>query len=320
LVAYGDYILNEVRAARELNRWIEGEDLRAYVTDFFQVHYPGCVFRQLEQETTECEIQLSNRAKQDIEQFIRDKRLTTTRLTQNVTQPARCRFENRTVAETGYHGEVISQFHPLVRFVSMSIDKSQEQLRPAVAVRLPARMCGGGFSPGVHVLAVARWSVEGLQDLEKLAFAAASMDKQDHEIPRADAERLASACARHGSDWFEANTTVDVDLAVRIADDYLFADLEKEFEEYVEDVRRQNEDRADLQLKNLERHLNNQRRQMLAVLDRHKLLGRESLVKATEGRIHALESRMEQRTLKIETNRIIRYRNDEVLVALVNAI
>ena len=47
LVAYGDYILNEVRAARELNRWINGEDLKAYVTDFFHLHYPGSVFRQV---------------------------------------------------------------------------------------------------------------------------------------------------------------------------------------------------------------------------------------------------------------------------------
>jgi len=60
LVAYGDYILNEVRAARELNRWIDGDDLRAYVTDFFQVHYPGCAFRQLEQGGAAYEIQLSN--------------------------------------------------------------------------------------------------------------------------------------------------------------------------------------------------------------------------------------------------------------------
>jgi hypothetical protein len=111
---------------------------------------------------------------------------------------------------------------------------------------------------------------------------------------------------------------VDVHIAARIADNDLFGELENEFEEYVDDVRRQNEDRADLQLKNVVRHLTNQRRQMLSVRDGHRLFGRDSLVKATEGRIQALENRMEQRRLKIENKRVIRYRNDEVLVALVN--
>jgi superfamily II DNA or RNA helicase len=318
LVAYGDYILNEVRAARELNRWIDGEDLRAYVTDFFHLHYPGCTFRQVKQERAEYDILLSNAAKQELEQIIRRERLTATWLTQNMSQPVRCRFENRTVVGTRYSGETISQFHPLVRFVSMSINNSQTQLRPAVALRLPASACGGGVTRGVHVLVVARWSVDGLQAVERLAFAAASLDAPGDGIATEDAERLASACARHGTDWFEAKTTVDIAVAVRIADEELFGELERAFREYVDDVRRQNEDRADLQLKNLERHLSNQRCQMLAVRDRHERLGRSSLVKATEGRIQALENRIAQRRLKIENNRAIRYRNDEVLVALVN--
>ncbi len=113
---------------------------------------------------------------------------------------------------------------------------------------------------------------------------------------------------------------VDVDAAVRVADHDLFGELEKQFEEYIEDVRRQNEDRADLQLKNLDRHLTKKRHQMLATRNQHELLGRSSLVKATEGRIYALENRIAQRRLKIEKNRVIRYRNDEVLVALVNVV
>ncbi len=193
LVAYGDYILNEIRAAHELNRWIDGEDLRAYVTDFFQLYYPGCVFRQVERESAEYEIKLSNAANQELEQLIREKRLTTTRLTENLAQPALYRFENRTIAKTRHRTELITQFHPLVRFVSASIEKSNVQLRPAVAVRLPLSACSDCFSTGTHVLAVARWSLEGLHAVEKLAFATARLDsapvnstawKQSDLLPR----------------------------------------------------------------------------------------------------------------------------------------
>ena len=46
LVAYGDYILQQVQAARDMNRWINGGDLFAYVTDFLNIHYPGCTFKE----------------------------------------------------------------------------------------------------------------------------------------------------------------------------------------------------------------------------------------------------------------------------------
>ena len=196
-----------------------------------------------------------------------------------------------------------------------SIEHGGEQLRPAVAVRLPAGVCELDLKSDVYVLAVARWSIEGLQAVEKLAFAAARLEKSANELTGNDAERLASACARHGQDSFEGKMTVDIDSGVLIADDRLFGQLEIEFEEYVEDVRRQNADRADLQLNNLERHLTNQRQQMLRVRDQHASAGADSLVKATEGRIRALENRIEQRRLKIEKNRVVRHRNDEVLAS-----
>jgi len=320
LVAYGDYILNEVRAARELSRWIDGQDLRAYVTDFFQLYYPGCVFRQLNADGANYEVELTSTAKHDVEQFIQKNRLPNTRLTQNSSRFVLCLFENKTVGGTKLQSEVVTQFHPIVRFVSASIIERDEQLRPAVGVRIPMNVCGIDCAPGVHLLAVARWSVDGVHAVEKLAFAAARLDSAADPITGTDAEQLAAACARHASDWFEAKSTVDIDRAVDLADNVLFGGLEEEFNEYVEDMRRHNEDRADLQLRNLERHLESQQSKLQQIRDRHKQLGRDSLVKATEGRMNALVRRMEQRRLRIDSQRDFRYRNDEVLLAIVNVV
>lgn len=318
LVAYGDYILNEVQAARELSRWIEGEDLRSYVTDFFRLHYPGCTFRQIEEGGLNFDVQLSNVAKQDIEQFVRAKRLGATTLTQNLSRPVKCRFENRPTTGEDGNVEVVTQFHPIVRFVSESINEREEQLRPAVGIRLTADLCSDICDAGTYALAVARWSVEGLQAIERLAFAGARLDAECDLLVGTDVERLASICAHHGRDWFEARSNVDLTEAVAIADEELFGNLEEQFEEFVEDIRRQNDDRADLQLRNLERHLDRQQRKLGDVREQHRLKGRDSLVKATEGRIQALANRIEQRRLKIDSQRDVRYRNDEVMVALVH--
>jgi SNF2 family DNA or RNA helicase len=319
LVAYGDYILNQVQAARELNRRIEGSDLRTYVIDFLRMHYSGCTIRQFQDDESRYEIKLSAAGKQDLEDFIRSRRLPTpTRLVQNASKPTVCRFENRTTSADAGAVELINQFHPVVRFVSAKIAEGEEQLTPAVSVALPASAVQGvELAPGDYVLAMERWLVEGIQLFEKLVFAAAQMTSPVKPLDTNVAERLANAAAQVGKDWFDAVHTVHVANAARIADDLLFSQLEEAFDSYVEDIRRQNEDRADLQLRNLQRHLENQRQKMIQVRERHRLRGRESLVKATEGRIQALEARVEGRQHAVESRRGIRHRRDELLAALI---
>ena len=322
LVAYGDYILNQVQAAHELNRRIVGEDLRAYVTDFFGMHYAGCTFKQSLEDAANYEIKLSASAKHDLADFIRVNKLATaTRLVQGSARPVLCRFENRAAPDHARSIETISQFHPLVRFVSSTITDKEEQLSPAVSVQLPvSALRDTDLGAGIYVLAAARWSIEGLQASEKLVFAATMMD--DPATPLADetAERLANAAAQFGEEWHDWALTSDLATVSAIADSQLFSRLEEEYEAYVEDISHQNEDRADLQLRNLRRHLDNQRRKMEKVREQHRLRGRNSLVKATDGRIQALEDRVERQEKAIESRRGIRYRNDEILVALIRVL
>src|SRR6185312_1381608 len=124
-------------------------------------------FRRLSQDASDYEIQLTNLAKQKLERFIKEKRLTQTRLTETVHHPITCCFENRVTSVSRGQKEQISQFHPLVRFVSASIDESKQQHRPAVALRLPRTAFESSLKQGVYILAVARWSVDGLQAVEK---------------------------------------------------------------------------------------------------------------------------------------------------------
>lgn len=321
LVAYGDYILNQVRAARDMHRWITGADLRVYVIDFFKFHYPGCTFQQIDEHDDTFEVKLSAAAKQALEAFIRGRNLfTATRLTSSSSAPVKCRFENRTTIDAAFSVELLSQFHPLVRFVSAEISANEEQLSPAVSIRLCVDP-EWEHAPklGTYILAASRWSVTGLQSNERLVFAAASIDDDEPELlRRSEGEHLVKYCAKYGVDWPEASRILDMARATEIADQKLYGQLDLDFEEFVEDLRRQNEDRATLQARNLERHLGNQRRKYIAVREEHRRAGRDSLAKATDGRINALENRIERQRLSIESKRKISPRNDEVLVALVH--
>ena len=170
---------------------------------------------------------------------------------------------------------------------------------------------------GRYLLAASRWSVTGLQTYEKLVFAATDLDAPDKSLGADQAERLANACAQSGIDWIDGPHEVDLDHAVQMVDELLFGQIEDDFDRFVEDVSSQNEDRADLQIRNLDRHLINQQNKMIRVRDRHEVMGRGSLVKATEGRIQALENRVERQKVKVENGRGVRPRSDELFIALV---
>jgi len=148
-------------------------------------------------------------------------------------------------------------------------------------------------------------------------FAATRIDRPSKPLSLLDAEQLASLCARHGEDWFEAAGTMDIKAAAGVADDVLFGQLDEEFREFVEDVKRRNEDRADLQVRNLGQHLANQQRKLGEIRQRHIIAGRDSLAKATQGRVEAMRGRVERQRLKIEERRRTTQRSDEVIVALV---
>ncbi|MCA9670690.1 MAG: DEAD/DEAH box helicase [Myxococcales bacterium] len=319
LIAYGDYILNQVQAARELNRWISGEDLRRYVFDYLRLHYPGCDLRQADPDSPTFDVDLSSNAKFDLVEFMRSRRLPfTTRLTSTSPRPIQCRFENRVVGPIRASDEVISQFHPLVRMISSRINEMDEQLTPAVSLELDsADVDGTQIEPGTYALAAALWSFRALQDTEKLAYAATRLPGPAELLTSEDAERLAAAAVAGGRDWLEARNVVDLAGAYAVANDVLLGSLDEEYEQFTQELRARNEDRADIQLRTLQQHLQKQTKKLEAILARQRAKG-QRVVRATEGRIQALRNRVEQQRLRIESRRDVRSEAREIAIAIIH--
>jgi superfamily II DNA or RNA helicase len=318
LIAYGDYILNQVQAARELHRWISGEDIRGYVFDHLRLHYPGCELRQTDPDSDSFFVELSDIAKYDLTEFIKSHRLPAdTRLTASSHRPVICRFSNRNHT-TGHRGEeTISQFHPLVRMVNQRIANSNDQLTPAVALNLPLESTQEMVAPGIYILAVAQWSFHGLQDMEKLSYAAAPLVISPEMLDSETSERLAGFAVIDGQDWIEARNALDLDLAYQLANDLLFAHLDEAYELFERELRAKNEDRADIQMQTLNEHLVRQTNQLEDILHKHRSMNRETLVKATEGRIRALQHRVQLQRLKIENRRTVSSTSREIGLALI---
>lgn len=316
LIAHGDYILNQIKASRELNRLITGNDLWIYTRDFFGRYYTNCDFKQIDNNKLIFDVSLSNDAKYDLENFIRQNRLSSlTRLSRISAQPIRCFFENRVSTEVPGRIEIISQFHPLIRFITNRLRMLDETFYPTVSIKMEQIQLSQ-IPSGIYVFSVTKWSVKGIQDQEKLHFKATIYPSGSYLLNDEETERLILNAAINGEDWPEAPNIIDLNETKNIARNCL--DLSyREYEDYLNQVEAENNDRADILGKTLNRHLDNQLEKLNAVLQKHKIQGRDSLAKATEGRIKALQDRVDRKRLQIQDARIIRHEWKEVCIGLI---
>ena len=312
LTAYGDYILRQVKAARELHRSISAQDLRSYVTDYFDIHYTGSEFRQIPGDAIRFDVSLSVDARRDFVVYLRKLRMPSqTRLAGDTVRHIRCRFENTAVPDPGGREEVISQFHPLVRFVSERLSAPDKQRRPAVAIRVSAQHAADVCPPDVYAFSVQRWSVRGLRDMERLDYAAAPLGDGLGPLDPSAAERLIAAAVNHGIAWPGARGAMDLAEVAEFVDEVCLAQSESRFEQYVKDLDAENADRANVQERVLDEQYRTQRSKLEELLGRYRREGRARLLPPTEGRLRALETRTERRRRDIADRRELQYSTPE---------
>lgn len=318
LVAFGDLILNEIQAARELSRRITADDVRRYVIGFFTERYPGCEFRQDPDDPERFRVSLSSAARHDLDRFVRAQRLEAqTRLTRNDLPFVDCRFENTALVRPGSRIETISQLHPVVRFVGSELGKPGALQYPAVAVRLRCEVLPRPLPVGVYVFAAQRWTVGGVQDVERLYFTAIRMDRPQEVLSPEDAERLVTTAAAHGKDWLGASDSVDLLEAARLANQVCLAQADQAYAAFVSERRAQNDDRADIQERSADAHFRARLETLTEVRDRHARHGRHGLARATEGQIAALQRWIERERRRIADRRRLTERKDEICVGLI---
>jgi hypothetical protein len=318
LVAFGDFILNEIQAARELSRRITADDVRRYVIGFFTERYPGCEFRQDPGEPDRFRISLSNDARHDLDRFVRVQRLEAqTRLTRNDLTFVDSRFENTALLRPESRIEIISQLHPIVRFVGAKLSEPGALQYPAVAVRVRHEVLAIPLPMGTYVFAAQCWAVRGVQDVERLCCTAVRMERPQEQPSPDDAERLVTLAAAHGKDWLGAVESVDLQEAARLANEVCLAEADEAYKVFVSERRAQNDDRADIQERSADAHFQARFETLTAVRERHARNGRHGLVRATEGQIQALRRWIEHERRTIADRRRLTERKDEICVGLI---
>ena len=304
LIAHGEYIQNKVRAADEVGRYIRGEDLLAYVRDFFLRAYPGTRLIAQNDDSLLYRMELATDARVRFAEFIQAQRLQG-RTTLLSSSPLLMRFDNRK-GKAPPSVEIVSQDHPLVRFVGEQLRLAGSELsyHPVAALEL-LQIHLPKFQRGAYVYVVMRWSVSGSREIERLEYIVRSLD-HDKLLDGNQAEQLVNTAALKGDDWLGAADQIDPDRAATLQDECR-TELDERFRYFVEAQRREDADRIRLMVGLLERHLAKKSQQAQEQIQKHELSSnpkRRSLIPAVRGRLQKEMNRVNEKIgqLRLKTD------------------
>ena len=320
LTAYGDYVLDRIVRTRDLGRWLDPQDIDAYVTENLKRLYPGTrVTRPRAEDRSErvrtggqhvVDLDLAPRAQEGLRQFIRRERISTGTRLANATGPVRCRFTNRVDEVRITHEETVDQFHPVTRLVVDLLDGTDraEGQGAAVAARLSRSELiesGWALADGIYVLVVASRTFAGDRKVTHVGYAGHRMAPTPEHLRPEDAERLAGALLTRGRPWIGARGGVDRDRVREIAGD-LFQGLADRFDAVEEEERARNEDRIDVQLAAIDRRVRRRSAVLTAVAQRHRERAKEHRVRGEKRQADQREglARTAETTLRGETHRL----------------
>lgn len=343
LVAYGDYILDRISAARNRRRWLGPGDIATYVTENLRRLYSGTrVSRSRDggdradpDSADSVTLDLPARAQVEFSDFLRRRRLPTDTRLATAVGPVRCRFTNRTDAGRVGREEVITQFHAMTQFIARLLDDParEQHLRTVVAARLRrADTPDGGtsFAPGDYLLVVAAARFDGLRTTTHIKYAAERLDAAGEPAPPMDAESLATAVMLKGKSWLSARGEVDGGLA-REAAERLFHELSRRLDAVGKEEQAANEDRLRFQVAAIERQTRRREETLSSPVRLHReqaaqhrahgrmreAMLRENLEKGAETRLRNERVRLERRKENLLGKLQVRYNPAEELAVAV---
>lgn len=294
LIAHGDYIQNKVKAAQELKRFVTADDIYYYFRDFFEGEYEGTRIRRVDDDAMLFEIDLSSDPRYDFSEFLRRERLLgKTRLVQPTgNQPVRYLFQNTvTVGPPGC--EVISQYHPVIRFISERYRaKGVRTFTPVISTNLPYQVFPE-VPKGIYAFAVSRWSMRvATRDIERLAYHAIDIDTGE-PLDNGAAEKMVNTAALQGTSWLGAKNALDGQVTEDRYGECVDA-LDDAYHAFVENLKRENADRISLQLRNLDGYLQREKTKLLEVITRLRHAGKLRGVKLNEDKLKKLSQRVDE--------------------------
>ncbi|MFH0990787.1 MAG: helicase-related protein [bacterium] len=304
LVRYGDYIIKEINAARELNRQISSRDLLLYTKLTLSRFYSGCQIQPTPFTEEIYEITLTDRAKVAFQEYIRKYGIQKpTQMSSSDPRPVRCIFQNKISVGNKEKAEIINQTHPLIHWLSSSLDQSNILDHPIAFIELHEH---ADLLPGIFIYVIERWSIEGLRDVEQIQYCALNVNEQSTIMEGETAERLVRTALEEGEDFLGAEEQIDLAFLGLRAVEKCVENLRNQYKEYVSQEENRNWDRVQIQERMLDEHLKKQTERRNSIIKEHQRNGRIPLAKAEQRKIELITSNVSQRKIILNSKKSVK--------------
>jgi hypothetical protein len=207
-----------------------------------------------------------------------------------------CIFANK-VREPKRKHELISQFHPLIRFVSAQLHQKDEAFYPLVAVKLASNLAND-YLPGSYAFYVCRWVFSGIKVEEELPVRSMHL-VTGSLLTKDDSWNLLNLARVDGSDWLEANNSLDMHTFLGGLE-HCSEMLEEDYHKSKNQRKNENTDRITFQIESAERHRDRHLRTQYETLAKHRVSGNTRMIPATEGKIRKIKERFDVQKEKLK--------------------
>lgn len=316
LIAHSGYIIEQVKAAHQFSRRVTDRDLKIYVQDYLNKKAPGYTFQEMQDDKTYYDIKLPTRTAAALDDFIKQKKLHgQSRLSGG--EKIRCEVVNK-VRRVGDRVEQISQFHPLVRFISQELSDDREAFFPLVALRL--RDDYAGVPVGIYVFAVHKWAFGGLRTEEDMKSRVISLES-GQTMGIDESWDLVTRSRLDGRDWLSSESDLKP-LAPEIEKNLLECEdqLQDDFEQIAVQKENENSDLVDFQINTAKRHMERQAGRIEEVIERLRSQNKLKTIPAHKGRINKLKERFEIQNESLQRKMDFKRSSEEVTMGVIEVI
>ena len=303
MLAFSDHILEAIKESLDQGRWLQPDEMHAFVDDCFSRYYPGTVIAPQANEPNLFDITLSEDAKVDLQFFINQHSCATPTQLHKSSAPVSCFFDPRVSGSMGKRNELLDPTHPLILWIRDRYATSAQTLHPVSAIRTQSKNIKAIDLPvGLYVYSVYLWSFKGLKTESQIAYKMmGSSDGQflsDH-----DSEAILADLMRSGQLKPNAHNFIeDIDLIIKQqqnCNDYIEQASESAFEDFLID----NDSRCNTQEQSARAFAERKQRELEARLDRFRQASKTQIIPATEGQLKKVKRELEVKLKGIEEKR-----------------
>ncbi|PMG76625.1 hypothetical protein BCU83_16320 [Vibrio breoganii] len=313
LIAHSGYILSQVKAAHQFRQNINEQDLFYFVKRFLESFGEGHLFQECLGVEWTYDIRLPSALAAEFSGFVRDHSLGN--LTQLQTGLSRrCVFSNKVTRNTNANEEIISQFHPLVRFFAYFLSKKTDTQYPLVSAIVSSEAVD--VSPGDYLLVVKKGEFSGIRVEEKLFTRALQIESNQYVevLSEQDSYNLLNAARVLGKDWQNVGLDLDLEFLEDAFEDLAEA-VDEDFDREVQRRQNENSDRIEFQVSSARKNKERQLEGRYSALDKLRMRNDKSarsLIAATEARIRNIESRFDVQIEQLSNKRDLIHDSMEV--------